>query len=272
MFKKRSLRTRQWFDFETTGNVVGMRQGPHQKRNRGRSNCRTNTPNRNQTFDSNGPDVRIRGNANQVYEKYLALGRDAAASGDRVLAESYFQHADHYYRIVSAFAEDEADRHDRNNFQVQQHNGAPRDSNEEEVEDSRLASCNKTGNNRINNSDDNYRSERRSYDGQSSSFERGEKRNVKAVPLEQSKKKDTKTAASIHQLSSKTSTKSNEVVESVNDNAAQQILRVSNNKEDDLLAIKGRGEDDEPRPRRKRRRRGSNMEQSVNKDIIDTNS
>lgn len=80
-----------------------MRQGPHQKRGRGRGNRRPNTPNRNQTFDSNGPDVRIRGNASQVYEKYLNLARDATASGDRVLAESYYQHAEHYYRIIAAF-------------------------------------------------------------------------------------------------------------------------------------------------------------------------
>jgi hypothetical protein len=79
-----------------------MRQGPHQKRGRGRGNRRPSTPNRNQTFDSNGPDVRIRGNASQVYEKYLNLARDATASGDRVLAESYFQHAEHYYRIIAA--------------------------------------------------------------------------------------------------------------------------------------------------------------------------
>ncbi len=91
-----------------------MRQGPHQKRGRGRGNRRPNTPNRNQTFDSNGPDVRIRGNAHQVYEKYLNLARDASASGDRVLAESYFQHADHYFRIISAFAGNEAERGERN--------------------------------------------------------------------------------------------------------------------------------------------------------------
>lgn len=82
-----------------------MRQGPHQKRGRGRGNRRSSTPNRNQTFDSNGPDVRIRGNASQVYEKYLNLARDATASGDRVLAESYYQHAEHYYRILAAFQE-----------------------------------------------------------------------------------------------------------------------------------------------------------------------
>jgi hypothetical protein len=58
--------------------------------------------NRNHVFDSNGPDLRIRGTAQQLFEKYLQLGRDATSSGDRVMAESYFQHAEHYFRILSA--------------------------------------------------------------------------------------------------------------------------------------------------------------------------
>src|SRR5262249_14358343 len=57
---------------------------------------------RNQAFDSNGPSVRLRGTAHQIYEKYLTLGRDSAASGDRIMSENYFQHADHYYRIILA--------------------------------------------------------------------------------------------------------------------------------------------------------------------------
>jgi hypothetical protein len=57
---------------------------------------------RNQTFDSNGPGVRLRGTAHQIYEKYLTLGRDSSASGDRIVSESYFQHADHYYRHILA--------------------------------------------------------------------------------------------------------------------------------------------------------------------------
>jgi hypothetical protein len=61
---------------------------------------RGNGPSRNQTFDSNGPSVRIRGSAHQVMEKYLALARDAAGQGDRVLAENYLQHAEHYFRII----------------------------------------------------------------------------------------------------------------------------------------------------------------------------
>ncbi len=58
--------------------------------------------NRNHVFDSSGPDLRIRGTAQQLFEKYLQLGRDATGAGDRVMAESYFQHAEHYFRILNA--------------------------------------------------------------------------------------------------------------------------------------------------------------------------
>ena len=58
--------------------------------------------NRNHVFDSNGPDLRVRGTAQQLFEKYLQLGRDATGGGDRVMAEGYFQHAEHYFRIINA--------------------------------------------------------------------------------------------------------------------------------------------------------------------------
>jgi hypothetical protein len=61
--------------------------------------------NRNHVFDSNGPDMRLRGTAQQLFEKYLQLGRDATGSGDRVMAESYFQHAEHYFRILNAMSQ-----------------------------------------------------------------------------------------------------------------------------------------------------------------------
>lgn len=57
-------------------------------------------PNRNQLFDSSGPDVRVRGNAHQVFDKYQALAREAAASGDRILSEAYWQYAEHYFRMI----------------------------------------------------------------------------------------------------------------------------------------------------------------------------
>jgi hypothetical protein len=61
-----------------------------------------NNNNPNRTFDSNGPEIKIRGSAAHVYEKYLQLARDSNASGDRVMAENYLQHAEHYYRILAA--------------------------------------------------------------------------------------------------------------------------------------------------------------------------
>jgi len=80
-----------------------MRQGPNNRRSRGRGPRRPHNGNpRQQTFDSNGPDVRIRGNAYQVLEKYLAMARDAASAGDRIAAENFYQHAEHYYRIINA--------------------------------------------------------------------------------------------------------------------------------------------------------------------------
>ena len=59
-------------------------------------------PQRNQSFDSNGPNVKIRGSAHQIFERYVALAREAATSGDRVAAENFYQHAEHYFRIVNA--------------------------------------------------------------------------------------------------------------------------------------------------------------------------
>jgi len=82
-----------------------MRQGQNNRRSRGRGQRRQHQNPRQQTFDSNGPDVRIRGNAYQVLEKYLAMARDATAAGDRIAAENFYQHAEHYFRIVNANGE-----------------------------------------------------------------------------------------------------------------------------------------------------------------------
>jgi len=62
-------------------------------------------PQRTQTFDSNGPNVKIRGNAYQVFERYVSLAREAATSGDRIAAENLYQHAEHYFRIMNANGE-----------------------------------------------------------------------------------------------------------------------------------------------------------------------
>ena len=103
-----------------------MRTGPN-KRSRGRNNNNNNgggggggggmmngqhgrprPPHRQQTFDSNGPGIKIRGNAYQVFERYVALAREAASAGDRVAAENLYQHAEHYFRVMNANGENPA--------------------------------------------------------------------------------------------------------------------------------------------------------------------
>jgi hypothetical protein len=81
---------------------------PNQNNNKNRQRGRNNNGGRkhvnplSRNFESNGPDVKVRGNAAHVAEKYLQLARDAQSSGDPVLAENYLQHAEHYFRIVAA--------------------------------------------------------------------------------------------------------------------------------------------------------------------------
>ncbi len=77
-----------------------MRPGQN-KRMRGRNNRKGPNP-LTRTYESNGPDVKIRGTAHHVAEKYLQLARDAQSSGDPVMAESYLQHAEHYFRLIAA--------------------------------------------------------------------------------------------------------------------------------------------------------------------------
>ena len=73
------------------------------KRRRRSGGNNNNNPNPNRHYESNGPDVRIRGSAQQILDKYLQYARDAQTSGDRVKAEALFQHAEHYARIVAVF-------------------------------------------------------------------------------------------------------------------------------------------------------------------------
>lgn len=87
-----------------------MKHNPNVRRGRNRGNGKRYVPLRNQTFESNGPDGKIRGTAQQVLERYLALGRDASSAGDPIAAESFFQHAEHYYRMLHAAEAAEAER------------------------------------------------------------------------------------------------------------------------------------------------------------------
>ena len=87
-----------------------MRPQQHNRRMRVRNNNNNNNGNNNRkgpnpltrSYESNGPDVKIRGSAQQIAEKYTTLARDTHSSGDRVMAENYLQHAEHYNRIVAA--------------------------------------------------------------------------------------------------------------------------------------------------------------------------
>jgi Domain of unknown function (DUF4167) len=87
-----------------------MRNGQNNKRMRNRNNNNNNNNRRGQNpltrvFESNGPDIKIRGTASHVAEKYVQLARDARSSGDPVAAENYYQHAEHYFRIIAAAQE-----------------------------------------------------------------------------------------------------------------------------------------------------------------------
>ncbi len=88
-----------------------MRHGSSNRRtrsNRGGNGGGRKAPNKNRVFDSSGPEVRIRGTAHQISEKYLVLAKDAASSGDPILAQSYMQHAEHYQRLINEWAEQSA--------------------------------------------------------------------------------------------------------------------------------------------------------------------
>src|SRR5580698_504195 len=89
-----------WPRLMRPNNRQRSRGGRHQHHKQQHTHNPNRPPNRNQIFDSSGPDVRVRGNAHQVFDKYQALAREAASSGDRIMAEAYWQYADHYFRLI----------------------------------------------------------------------------------------------------------------------------------------------------------------------------
>src|SRR4029453_17137898 len=107
-----------------------MRNGQNKQRMRNRNNNNNNNNRRGQNpmtrvYESNGPDIKIRGTASHIAEKYLQLARDARSSGDPVAAENYYQHAEHYFRLIAAAQE-----------QFRQNHPQPRTENEMPSEDS----------------------------------------------------------------------------------------------------------------------------------------
>jgi Domain of unknown function (DUF4167) len=105
-----------------------MRPGQNSKRMRGRPANRKGPNPLTRSYESSGPDVKIRGTAHHVGEKYLQLARDAQTSGDPVMAESYLQHAEHYFRLIAAAQQ--AQQQGPGAYQSQ-----PGDANVEEAED-----------------------------------------------------------------------------------------------------------------------------------------
>lgn len=77
-----------------------MKNASNTRRGRGRNNGKRNQNSRGKNFDVSGNDAKVRGSAQQVLDKYLALARDATSVGDRIAAEGFFQHAEHYYRVL----------------------------------------------------------------------------------------------------------------------------------------------------------------------------
>ena len=82
-----------------------MKQGPNSRRPRGgrpggRRPYNSNSSH-SRTLESNGPNVKLRGTVSQLWDKYQTLARDAISSGNRVSAENYFQHAEHYLRLMN---------------------------------------------------------------------------------------------------------------------------------------------------------------------------
>lgn len=95
-----------------------MRQNNKNNRGRGRGGRKSPNP-LTRSYESNGPDVKVRGTAQHVAEKYMTLARDALSSGDSVAAENYFQHAEHYNRIImTAQAQQSAARDEERRQQV----------------------------------------------------------------------------------------------------------------------------------------------------------
>ena len=91
--------TKIYFEFQSD-QMRPNQQNKNRSRNRNGGRKHVNPLSRN--YESNGPDVKVRGNAAHIAEKYTQLARDAQSSGDSVMAENYLQHAEHYYRIVMA--------------------------------------------------------------------------------------------------------------------------------------------------------------------------
>jgi hypothetical protein len=110
-----------------------MRNG--QKRMRGRGGHRKSQNPLTRVYESNGPDVKIRGTASHIAEKYIQLARDSQSSGDPVAAENYYQHAEHYFRLIAVAQEQFRQQNPYYNQQPQQGQNAPQGAADDNYDD-----------------------------------------------------------------------------------------------------------------------------------------
>jgi Domain of unknown function (DUF4167) len=122
-----------------------MRQGSNPRRSRGRGPRKPQNFSRPQNFDNSGSDMRVRGNAYQVMEKYLAMARDASAAGDRIAMENYLQHAEHYYRMLNANGDPNRNRPVRVEGNGSGHHGAGNGFDGQAEDDGQGASSGQNG-------------------------------------------------------------------------------------------------------------------------------
>ncbi|MCL6229257.1 DUF4167 domain-containing protein [Bartonella bilalgolemii] len=103
------------------------------RNNNGNNNNRRGPNPLSRNYESNGPDIKIRGNAQQVADKYISLARDAQGAGDRVMSENYLQHAEHYLRIILAATDQMSYSHkrDENNEQECEETSAEENARED---------------------------------------------------------------------------------------------------------------------------------------------
>ena len=113
-------RARPARDFKKDHRGLSMRPGQNKRlRGRNNNNGRKGPNPLTRSFESNGPDVKIRGTAQHVAEKYLQLARDAQTSGDIVMAENLLQHAEHYFRLIAAAQQQSTNAYGRQSFEAE---------------------------------------------------------------------------------------------------------------------------------------------------------
>jgi hypothetical protein len=112
-----------------------MRNGQKRMRGRNNNNHRKSQNPLTRVYESNGPDVKIRGTASHVAEKYIQLARDSQSSGDPVAAENYYQHAEHYFRLIAAAQEQFRQQNPYYNQQPQQGQNAPQGAADDNYDD-----------------------------------------------------------------------------------------------------------------------------------------